>query len=154
MPVSDFQTLLIHALLILEMIQLQFKDFLFNRWLDEKKNSRCHFSYWYYTILVMRDLGLHPIVNIICDCGIPSGTQTLYVAEGKVMFSVIFVCSHSVRLIKQQQRVAAMPLLSVGRIKYPSPLERTWDQWKYYGMKMGTPRKDMGPVEVEVSCIR
>ena len=28
------------------------------------------------------------------------------------------------------------------------PPERTWNQWKYYGMEMGTPRKDMGPVEV------
>ena len=26
--------------------------------------------------------------------------------------------------------------------------ERIWDQWKYYGMEMGYPRKDMGPVEV------
>ena len=25
---------------------------------------------------------------------------------------------------------------------------RTWDQWKYYGMEMGYPHKDMGPVEV------
>ena len=31
----------------------------------------------------------------------------------------------------------------------PHP-ERTWDQWKYYGMEMEypPPRKDMGPVEV------
>ena len=29
------------------------------------------------------------------------------------------------------------------------PPERTWDQWRYYGMDMGySPRKDMGPVEV------
>ena len=29
------------------------------------------------------------------------------------------------------------------------PLERVWDQWRYYGMEMGyPPRKDMGPVEV------
>ena len=30
------------------------------------------------------------------------------------------------------------------------PLERTWDQWKYYGMEIGypPPKKYMGPVEV------
>ena len=31
-------------------------------------------------------------------------------------------------------------------LRYPP--ERTWDQLKYYEMEMGTPRKDMGPVEV------
>ena len=34
----------------------------------------------------------------------------------------------------------------LGPVTEALPWERTWDQWNYHKMEMGTPRKDMGPV--------
>ena len=41
------------------------------------------------------------------------------------------------------------PWKGPGTSHWGTTLERTWDQWKYYGMEMGYPLgKEMGPVEV------